>query len=179
MMPVRIGKGVSSTFALLTWSIFGGVLLYAFNSNFLSMLVSPSFEKSLDTADDILEAGMNRISKDNPFYKSIFETSTNPALMKLGKTALLSKEWQPNSLIIQKVLNERTHAWVIGTIPFVEYLPYRWFHKSRESIDSSIWSCWIVNKKWKNQEQLQKHILFFQQVTYSWFGLVILLPFKF
>ena len=179
MMPVRIGKGVSSTFALLTWSIFGGVLLYAFNSNFLSMLVSPSFEKSLDTADDILEAGMSPISKDNPFYKSIFETSTNPTLMKLGKTALLSKEWQPNSLIIQKVLNERTHAWVIGTIPYVEYLPYRWFHKSRESIDSSIWSCWIVNKKWKNQEQLQKHILFFQQVTYSWFGLVILLPFKF
>ena len=172
MMPVRIKRGGSSTCALLVWSIFGGVLLYAFNSNFLSMLVSPSFENTLDTGDDILEAGMSPISKDSTFYKSIFETSTNPTMIKLGKTALYTKEWQPNSLIIQKVLNERTHAWLIGSIPFVEYLPYRWFHKSRESIGSAIWSCWIVNKQWKNQEQLQKHILFFQQVNYNWFGLV-------
>jgi len=67
--PTNTNRGLTSTYMTLIWSTFGGILLYAFHSNFLSMLVSPTMENPLDTAEDILAKGLIPIVKADSNWK--------------------------------------------------------------------------------------------------------------
>ena len=70
----RISKrGLSATYLMLLWSTFGGLILFAFNSNFLSMLVSPIMERPLDSAKDILEQGLIPITKSGGWYENLLQ----------------------------------------------------------------------------------------------------------
>ena len=160
-MPIRLSKGMASVFLVLIWSSLGGILQHAFNSNLLSIIVSPVFEKPMDTAQDILEAGLSPILR----HKGNLLSSPNPAFAELAKRALVTKDTQPTQLIIEKVLNKRTHAWMVNFIPRVEYLHYDFFHMSKETIGFlNQWYVMLVNKKWNQKENFEKHILRFQQV---------------
>ena len=165
MSPVSTKKGLSSTYLILVWSTFGGVILYAFHSNFLSMLISPIIEKPLDTAEDILERGLIPIMKGGGVYKNLLQKSSNKATKKLGENVLFTEEFQPTGLIFEKVLSEKTHAWITSYITCSDTLPYENFHISRDTIDgTNPWFVWIMNKKWSHKESLERHILYFQQV---------------
>ena len=47
--------------AFLLWAIMGGFLLHILMCNFLTILIKPNYEKPVDTAEDILERGLNVI----------------------------------------------------------------------------------------------------------------------
>ena len=149
----------------LIWSTFGGIILYAFHSNFLSMLVSPSMEKPLDTAEDILAKRLIPIVKGDSHWKNIMQNSPNKATQQLGEDILFTDTFQPTDLIFEKVLQERTHAWIISYIENIFYLPYEAFHISKDAAPgSNPWFVWIVNRKLPLREFLDRHILCYQQV---------------
>ena len=56
--PYMFPRGFSVNFVLLTWSIFGGILIHAMLANFRGMLLSPVLEEPVDTAQQILDRGM-------------------------------------------------------------------------------------------------------------------------
>ena len=156
------------------WSIFGGIILHAFNCNFLSILVSPSFEEPLETSQDIYDAGLIPITR----HSGTLKASSKPVERKLAKQALQTEQWQPTDLIFEKVLLKRTHAWLINYIPYVEFLPYEAFHRSKASAGvENDWYVWLVNKKWNRKESLEKHILQFQQVRFQQ-NYNVLIPFN-
>ena len=139
--------------------------MYAFNSNFLSMLISPVKEKPLDTAEDILEKGLIPIMKSGGFYENLLIDSPNLAMQKLVKRAIFTEEFQPTSMIVEKVLFERTHVWLTGYFHDSQNLFYEHFHRSQDVVPGTDpWYVWIVNKKWLHKEKLEKLILIFQQV---------------
>ena len=43
---------------LLLWCVCGGLLLHMLESNYLGILVKPSYEKPMDTALDVLDRGV-------------------------------------------------------------------------------------------------------------------------
>ena len=135
------------------------------------MLVSPIMERPLDSAKDILEQGLISITKSGGWYENLLQKSANPATQKLGEKVLLTEEFQPTDLIFEKVLSKKTHVWIINYIPRAEYLPYEAFHISRDTVDGTDpWFNWIANKKWSLKENLEKHILRFQQVSHIYFN---------
>ena len=139
--------------------------MYAFNSNFLSMLISPVKEKPLDTVEDIQAKGLIPIMKSGGFYENLLRDSPNIAMQELGKSAIFTEEFQPTSMISEKVLFERTHVWLTGNIQDTTYLHYEHFHRSKDVVlGTDPWIVWIVNKKWLHKEKLEKHILRIQQV---------------
>ena len=50
--PKNVELGFSSSLALLLWSIWGGFILHMMLSNYLAVLMKPSYEKPIDTLQD-------------------------------------------------------------------------------------------------------------------------------
>ena len=83
--------GFASNMVLLLWCVCGGFLLHMFESNYLSMLIKPIYEKPVDTAQDVIDRGLTVIY--TPGSESIVENEKNSpsdltkALAKLTEVA--------------------------------------------------------------------------------------------
>lgn len=53
--------GFSSNMVLLLWCVWGGFLLHILECNYLTVLLKPTYEKPIDTAEDIIERGLRII----------------------------------------------------------------------------------------------------------------------
>ena len=63
--------GFSSNMVLLLWCVWGGFLLHILECNYLTVLLKPTYEKPVDTAEDIIERGLRIITL--PFTGSLVE----------------------------------------------------------------------------------------------------------
>ena len=71
------------------WSVFGGFLLYFLTSNFLTVLVKPSWEEPIRTIEDLLERDMGLILLPSAdIYIGIMRDS---ALEKYNKESIKSQ----------------------------------------------------------------------------------------
>ena len=68
----RFNFGFASNLMLLFWCVCGGFLLHMFESNYFTMLIKPTYEKPVDTAEDIIDRGLGVIY--SPGSESIRET---------------------------------------------------------------------------------------------------------
>ena len=58
------------------WSVFGGFLLYFLTSNFLTVLIKPSWEEPVKTIEDVLERDMGLILMVyNDYYIEVMRDS--------------------------------------------------------------------------------------------------------
>ena len=57
--------GFSSNMVLLLWCVWGGFLLHILECNYLTVLLKPTYEKPVDTAEDIIERGLIIITGPN------------------------------------------------------------------------------------------------------------------
>ena len=77
---------------LLMWCVMGGFLLHILECNYLTTLLKPVHEKPIDTAEDIIERGINIINI--PGYESIVQTlrkSPFPLTRALAENAYVTK----------------------------------------------------------------------------------------
>ena len=58
----RFNFGFASNMILLLWCVCGGFLLHMFESNYLTMLMKPNYEKPVDSAQDVLDRNLTNIS---------------------------------------------------------------------------------------------------------------------
>ena len=79
-------------FVLLIWGLFGGLLVYFFLANFLTVLLRPQYEKPVDSVQDIIERGMITFVPDASYYwKDFLLQSPNPLYQKLGDMCVVPK----------------------------------------------------------------------------------------
>ena len=71
----RQSFGFSARMLFLIWCVFGGFLLHFFESLFLESLLKPSYEKPVDTAEDVLDRGLTVIYP--PGYESSVKNAKN------------------------------------------------------------------------------------------------------
>ena len=75
----RFNFGFASNMALLLWCVCGALLFHMFECNYFTMLMKPTYETPIDTAEDILDRGLAIIDvpgresmvhmlKKSPFY---------------------------------------------------------------------------------------------------------------
>ena len=65
------------------WAVFGGFILHFLLSNYLTVLLRPSFEKPIDTAEDLINRNIDVFTKSEKsetveFWKQFFKKSPNP-----------------------------------------------------------------------------------------------------
>ena len=54
----RFNFGFASNMVVLLWCVCGGFLLHMLESNYLTMLLKPTYGKPVDTMEDILDMGL-------------------------------------------------------------------------------------------------------------------------
>ena len=57
ILKVNLQFGFASRMVFLLWCVCGGLLLHMLESNYLTILLKPSYEKPADNAEDIVERG--------------------------------------------------------------------------------------------------------------------------
>ena len=71
----RFNFGFASNLMLLFWCVCGGFLLYMFESTYFTMLMKPTYEKPVDSAEDVIDRGLRVIKI--PGTESNVETNLN------------------------------------------------------------------------------------------------------
>ena len=71
----RFNFGFASNMVLLLWCVCGGLLAHMLEANYLTILLKPSYEKAVDTAEDILDRNLTVIYP--PGTESIVEILKN------------------------------------------------------------------------------------------------------
>ena len=57
----RFNFGFASNLVLMLWCVCGGFLLHMLESNYLTMLLKPTYGKPVDSKQDIIDRGLNLI----------------------------------------------------------------------------------------------------------------------
>ena len=76
----------------LMWSVCGGFLLYFLTSNYLSVLMKPSYQKPVETSEDVIARNLTII--EGPGAESVLEAAKNspfPIVRELAKRTLVAK----------------------------------------------------------------------------------------
>ena len=84
--------GFASNMTLLLWCVCGGFLLHMLESNYLTMLLKPNYEKPVDTAEDVIDRGLATLKL--PFLESKIEMLKNSPFYltrTLAKRAIVPK----------------------------------------------------------------------------------------
>ena len=74
------------------WSVCGGFLLYFLTSNYLSVLIKPSYQKPVETSEDVIARKLTII--DSPGKESIVEAAKNspyPIVRQLAELRYVTK----------------------------------------------------------------------------------------
>ena len=141
---------MASNLGYTIWAVWGGFILHFLLSNYLSILLRPSYEKPVETAADLIERDII------PFYdpggdllKQFFETSTDPIYQEISRRLVLAKDWDDFDDMNLKVIPTGKFA-AIGNYP--RYIPEKeyknWYRSSETLKGDSPFSGHLENKKW-------------------------------
>ena len=84
--------GLSSRFIVILWAVFGGFLYHILLSNYLTVLIKPSYDAPVDTAQDVWDRGLIiNIVPVGAIWKQFLEVSGIPIYNKLAERVVLAK----------------------------------------------------------------------------------------
>ena len=147
-----VGGSLSSNLVYTIWAVFGGFILHFLLSNYLTVLLKPSYELPVETAADVIKRDIT------PFFipggdllRQVFESSTNPDFKEMSQRLVIPKDWDEFEEMDRKVISTGLVAY-IGTVPDEWYTPteeYRNWYRSSESISGyTSYINHLSNKKW-------------------------------
>ena len=77
---------------VLIWAVFGGFLYHILLSNYLTVLIKPSYEPPVDTAQDVWDRGLIiNIIPVGAIWKQFLEVSGIPVYNQLAERVVLAK----------------------------------------------------------------------------------------
>ena len=89
---LRINFGLAFKMIFLLWCVCGGLLLHMFESTFFSMLIKPVYERPIDTAQDVLDSGLNVISgPERESWLEIWKNSPSNINRQLAERTIVPK----------------------------------------------------------------------------------------
>ena len=149
-------------FVLLTWAVFGGLFLYFFLANFITVLLRPKYEQPIDSAQEVLDRGMIPFGMGS--IKIVLLTSPNPVYQQLGKKYLdFPGQYGIDKILKEEVLGKNTHV-LIGML-YNQQKKFGKFHYSKEHLQGAgSYSVNIMNKKWEYADAFNHHLLLIYQV---------------
>ena len=139
-----------------------------FLANFLTMLLLPIKEKPVDSIEDVVDRKLTPIIYPGATYiTDMMDKYEDEEKWKMGKRTINPvDEAELRELIWDKVLyGEDKYVWITQYLIYGSDMMYRDFHVSKEPVGGlQPWYIWFLNKKFVLKEELQKHIMLFQQV---------------
>ena len=167
--------GFARNFVLLMWSVTGSLLAMAFLSTIRTMLLSPKYEKPIESTMDVVSYGKIPIlGSKNGLWPAFLRTSSNPWEQIAGDIGITYDTHNDARELMKKVHTMGTHsilqtfgltAYQIITDPWYSEKAPPYFQTSRKPIKPYCHG-WIYPKNSKWKKDVDRHILLLQQVGY-------------
>ena len=132
--------------------MFGGFILHFLLCNWLTVLLTPSYEDPVETANDLIERDI--IPFYNPggeIWRQFFAASSDPNYQEISRRLNLPKDWDEFEDMVGKVTSTGMYA-SIGTVPPFWIVPeedFKDWYRSTETIAGDFpFSVHLSNKKW-------------------------------
>ena len=143
-------RTLSSNLVFTIWAVFGGFILHFLLSNYLTVLLRPSYEEPVETAKDLIKRDII------PFYDpggeimvQFFAASLDPIYQEVSRRLIVTKDYDEYEELVGKVTSTGMYA-QIGTVPWVDdEETYKDWYRSSEIISGEIpYQLHLSNKKW-------------------------------
>ena len=86
---------MSTNLVYTIWTVFGGFILHFLLSNFLTVLLKPSYEPFVDTAAELISRKITLLLPPNEkIYKEIFANSPDPIYQELSRTLYICNSYR-------------------------------------------------------------------------------------
>ena len=146
------GRTMASKLVFTIWAVFGGFILHFLLSNYLTVLLRPSYEEPVETAADLLKRDITPIIiPGGEIYRQIFEASSDPDYQEIARRLVVAKDYDEYENMVSKVVSTGMFA-DIGTFPDPFWVPeeeYKnWYRSSQKIAGPFPYAAHLINKKW-------------------------------
>ena len=130
--------------------MFGGFILHFLLSNFLTVLLKPSYEKPVESAADLINRGIT------PFYygeiwRQFFAASPDPNYQEISRRIVIAKTYDEYEDMVHKTQSTGLFA-TFGVVPSTWYVPLEehknWYRSSEKISGQFPYNIHLSNKKW-------------------------------
>ena len=147
-----VGRTLASNLIFTIWAVFGGFILHFLLSNYLSVLLRPTYETPVETAEDLVKRDIIPFMSDGfEIYKQLFAASTDPNYQELSRRLIIAKDWDEYEDLVRKVNSTGLYA-DIQNLPlyFNSTNEWNYWYKSSEEVLAGDlpYQLHLKNKKW-------------------------------
>ena len=119
---------MSSNLVYTIWAVFGGFILHFLLCNYLTVLLRPSYEEPVETAEDLVKRDIIPFTvPGGEFYKQLFAASEDPNYQEIAKRLYIAKDWDEYDDLVRKVKSTGMYAdigyapWYLNSTDEVNY----------------------------------------------------------
>ena len=131
--------------------MFGGFILHFLLSNYLTVLLRPSYEKPVETAADLIKRDITPFYiPGGEIYIQLFAASSDPNYQEISRRLVIAKDYDEYEDMVRKVTSTGLFA-NIGSEPywFNSTEEYKDWYKSSETLaGDNPFAGHLENKKW-------------------------------
>ena len=143
---------MSSNLVYTIWAVFGGFILHFLLSSYLTVLLKPSFEDPVETAEDLIKRDIIPFSHPGSNrYIEWFADYPDPYYKQIAPRLHITKDWGEYDEMMAKVVPTGKFA-TIGHRPDPYTVPerdYKDWYRSKEMIKGTLsFTGHLTNKKW-------------------------------
>ena len=142
--------GRSSNLVFTIWAVFGGFILHFLLSNYLTVLLRPSYEEPVETAEDLVKRDIIPFfGPGGEIYLNIFAASEDPNYQEIAKRLYIAKDWDEYEDLVRKVKSTGMYADIGYTPSFNSTDEVNYWYQSSETIGGDYpYLIHLSNKKW-------------------------------
>ena len=146
-----VGRYLSSNLVYTIWAVFGGFILHFLLSNYLTVLLTPSYEEPVETAADLIKRDITPfLPPGGEIWKQFFTASSDPIYQEISRRLVITKDWDEYDEIMRQVISTGKFA-DIGSQPwwFNSTDEFKDWYRSSETIAGDYpYQIHLTNKKW-------------------------------
>ena len=144
------GRTRASNLVFTIWAVFGGFILHFLLSNYLTVLLRPSYEEPVETAGDLIKRDITPFYvPGSEIYKQVFAASSDPDYREISNRLFIPKDRDEFDDMVRKVTSTGLFA-QLATYPWVNSeKEFKTWYRSSETIGGiNPYGVHLANKKW-------------------------------
>ena len=132
--------------------MFGGFILHFLLSNYLTVLLRPSYEEPVETAANLIKRDISPfMAPGGEIYKQVFAESPDPDYQEISQRLIIAKDWDEYEDMVRKVTSTGLFA-EVGLVPDTWSVPEEeytdWYRSSETLAGDYPYGGHLANKKW-------------------------------
>ena len=141
---------MSSNLVFTIWAVFGGFILHFLLSNYLTVLLRPSYEEPVETTADMIKRNIIPFTIPNAsIWRQFFEASPDQNYQLISQRLFITKTWDEYTDMVGTVTSTGKYAdmgpwpWIVPEKEFKEW------YRSTETFSGLLpFGQHLANKKW-------------------------------